>query len=75
MAYNAKNLLVDGGNRPIPQMFDRANDTYLPLEKMEYYGKSTDTKPLPNKTPVGATFMEVDTKNVYMNDGTTWSVI
>lgn len=40
---------------------------------MEYYGKSTDTKPTPDKT--GATFFEIDTTTVFMWDGTDWVVI
>ena len=40
---------------------------------MEYYGKSTDTKPTSAK--VGSTFFEIDTKTVYMWDGTNWVVI
>ncbi|MED3562247.1 hypothetical protein [Bacillus xiapuensis] len=75
MAYNNKQLLIDQDNRPIPQQYDQANDIYVPLLKMEYYGKSTSTKPSPSKTPIGATYMEVDTKNIYMNDGTTWSLL
>jgi hypothetical protein len=75
MGYNNKNLLTDNQNKPIPQEYDQANDIYVPLVKMEYYGKSADTKPLPSKTPIGATFMEIDTKDVYMNDGTVWELI
>jgi len=40
---------------------------------MEYYGKSTDTKPTDIK--VGATFFEIDTKEVYIFDGESWVVI
>ena len=40
---------------------------------MEYYGKSTDTKPTDAK--VGATFFEIDTKEVYIFDGESWVVI
>jgi len=40
---------------------------------MEYYGKSTDTKPTSAK--VGSTFFEIDTKTVHMWDGTNWVVI
>jgi len=40
---------------------------------MEYYGKSTDTKPTPDK--VGATFFEIDTTTVFMWDGSDWVVI
>ena len=40
---------------------------------MEYYGKSTDTKPIPDK--VGATFFEIDTTTVFVWDGTDWVVI
>jgi hypothetical protein len=75
MAFNNKQLLSDFTGRPIPQQFDQANDTYTPILKMEYYGKSTDVKPLPSKTPIGATYLEIDTKKVYLNDGTVWSVM
>jgi hypothetical protein len=74
MASNTKQLLTDSSGKPIPQMYDQVNDTYIPLIKMEYYGKSTDTKPSPPNTPKGATFLEIDTKNVYMNDGSSWVV-
>jgi hypothetical protein len=40
---------------------------------MEYYGKSTDAKPTPDK--VGSTFFEIDTVKVYMWDGADWVVI
>jgi hypothetical protein len=40
---------------------------------MELYGLSTDTKP--NNRVVGTTFFEVDTKNPYMWDGTTWELL
>jgi len=40
---------------------------------MEYYGKSTDTKPTDIK--VGATFFEIDTKEVYIFDGESWVMI
>jgi len=40
---------------------------------MEYYGKSTDMKPTSAKE--GSTFFEIDTKTVYMWDGTNWVVI
>lgn len=74
MAHNTKQLLQDAYGKIIGQMYDRANDTYVPLEKMEYYGLSTDTKPLPANTPKGATFLEMDTKVVYMNTSTSWVV-
>lgn len=75
MAYNSKKLLTDTDKKPVPQMYDRANDVFVPLEKMEYFGKSTETKPLPSKTPIGATYMETDTAKVYMCDGTIWRLI
>ena len=75
MSFNNKELLKDSQFKPIPQMYDQANDAYVPLVKMEYYGKSPDTNPSPSKTPIGATFMEVDTKDIYMNDGTLWELI
>jgi hypothetical protein len=41
---------------------------------MELYGKSTDTKPTTG-LKVGTSFFEIDTKTVYMWDGSTWVVI
>jgi len=40
---------------------------------MEYYGKSTDTKPTAG-VKIGSTFLEIDTKTVYIFDGTNWVV-
>lgn len=74
MAYHSKRMLKDADNKYIPQQFDQAKDEYEPLLKMEYYGLSTDTKPVPSVTPKGATFLEMDTKDVYINNGTTWVV-
>jgi hypothetical protein len=71
MAFNTKNLLTSADGHFIPQMYDAVNDTYVPLVQKEYYGKSTDTKPTTN-VPTGASFLEMDTKNVFMYDGTTW---
>lgn len=74
MAYNQKNLLTDVNGKPIPQMYDQPNDMFIPMKQMEYYGKSTDTKPANISTPIGATFLEIDTKNVYINDGSAWVI-
>lgn len=74
MAYNTRQLLMDLNNNPIPQQYDKANDSFVPLQKMEYYGKSTDIKPDSSLTPKGATYLELDTKTVYINDGSTWVV-
>lgn len=43
-------------------------------DAMSLYGKSTDTKPIAS-LEVGTTFFEIDTKTVYMWDGTSWVVI
>ena len=40
----------------------------------EYIGLSSDTKPTSNIT-VGSTFFETDTSNVYIFNGTAWSII
>lgn len=37
----------------------------------ELYGLSSDTKPTAN-IPAGSTFLETDTTNVYVFDGTAW---
>ena len=44
------------------------------IRDMEYYGKSTDTKPTANITK-GSTYFEIDTTKVYMWDGSGWVVI
>jgi hypothetical protein len=75
MAYNQKQLKSDSYGKPVPQMYNPVIDDFEVLTKMEFYGKSTDVKPTPATTPLGATFMEVDTKNVYMNDGSAWSLL
>ena len=38
----------------------------------EYYGLSSDTKPVAADTAVNATFDETDTGQLYTNNGTTW---
>jgi hypothetical protein len=75
MAHNTKPLQVDQFGKPIPQMYDQVNDTYVPLVKMEYFGLSTDTKPLAANTPKGATFFELDTKDAYICTGTSWGLL
>jgi hypothetical protein len=75
MAHNTKNLLTDANNKPIAQEYDQANDIYVPLVKMEYYGLSTDTKPLAANTPKGATFFEIDTTNAFMCTGMVWRLL
>lgn len=74
MSFNNKQLLTDVQSKPIPQMYDQADDTFVPLRQMEYYGKSIDNKPSPIATPKGATFLEIDTKVIYINDGVSWVV-
>ena len=38
----------------------------------QYYGLSTDTKPLATDTAINAIFEETDTRNQYINSGTAW---
>lgn len=38
----------------------------------QYYGLSTDTKPVPADTAIGATFEETDTGKKFYNSGTAW---
>jgi hypothetical protein len=40
---------------------------------MELYGKSTDTKPTTGIV-TGTTFLEIDTKTIYIWDGSSWVV-
>jgi len=50
-----------------------ATPVSLTGSNMEYYGKSTDTKPTAG-VKIGSTFLEIDTKQVYIFDGTNWVV-
>ena len=38
----------------------------------QYYGLSSDTKPVPADTAVNAVFEELDTSDQYINNGTSW---
>lgn len=40
---------------------------YININAHEYYGLSTDTKPM--DCPTGSAFLEMDTKQVYVFDG------
>jgi hypothetical protein len=64
----SKSILYDADGNPVDltKLVQKAN--------MEYYGKSTDTKPVVDVI-VGSTYFEIDTKRVYMWDGTSWVVI
>ncbi len=63
-----KIILYDVSGNPvdITKLVQKAN--------MEYYGKSTDSKPTEDVI-VGSTYFEIDTTAVSMWDGTTWVVI
>lgn len=52
---------------------DGSRNVQVTGSTMEYFGKSTDVKPTPEK--VGSTFFEIDTQVVSMWDGLTWVVI
>ena len=50
------------------------NNIYNKDTTRTYYGKSSETKPTSGVIK-GSTFFEIDTKTVYMYDGTNWVVI
>lgn len=70
MSYNQKKMLEDVAGDLIPQMFEPSIDEFVPLEKMEYYGRSTDSKP--SNVAKGASFLELDTGKLYFYDGNDW---
>lgn len=74
MPYNTKKILRDSERNPIPQVFNPVTDTFEPLTKKEFYGNSTDTKPI-NNIEKGSTFYEFDTEIAYIFNGTTWQVL
>jgi hypothetical protein len=73
MPYNSKELLKDATGRPIPQEYDQIADTFTPVTRKQFYGSSTDAKP--TKVDAGASFIEIDTKAVYIYDGARWEVL
>lgn len=73
MPYKDRELLKDLRGNPIPQEFDPVADVYKPLTRKNFYGYSTDTKPL--TADEGSTYYEYDTKKGYIFDGTTWVVL
>ena len=42
---------------------------------MEHYGATSDERPLANSVPVGATYMAVNTQDVWQSNGTDWVVM
>ena len=64
-------MAITGEKNPMPVV----GSVQLSGSNMEYFGKSTDTKPVNANVPVGATFFAIDTATAYMNDGTNWVVI
>lgn len=87
MAYNTKKIAGDQIGTPVPQYYNSTTDNYEVVQgsggssqvliagnKNEYFGKSTDVKPTSNIV-IGSTFFEIDTKNVYMFDGSVWEEI
>jgi hypothetical protein len=67
---------------PTPQYYNPVSDAWEKAEGMDgavfgndifdIRGKSTDTKP--TDRPVGATFFEEDTGDLYSWNGTTWTL-
>lgn len=82
--YTTAPILVNSNGDPIPQYLDITDKTDSPqgtfkpltnetIQKVQLTGSnvgySNDTKPTGKK---GETFLELDTLDVYVNDGTKW---
>lgn len=70
MQYTDKTMLTDKYGQLIPQGYDPNKDEFYPL-KMEHVGYAADTKPAGRK---GDEFLELDTKDLYIHDGSNWVV-
>lgn len=90
MAYNTKSIVKDVNQKPIPQYYNPATDSYEVLQGKNGANKvlATDerdlrgmaaNKPAPNTVPIGATYWSVDTDPhadlIEVSDGTSWVVI
>lgn len=73
MAYNTKETIKDAKGNPVPQIYDPSADAYKPLTKTEYFGNSSETKPI--NVDKGSTFYEFDTEKAYIFNGSTWQVL
>jgi hypothetical protein len=69
-----KRLIMDEDGRVLKVNSDGTITIKNGEPKMEYFGNSTSIKPEPNSIPIGATFLEIDTKEVFVNDGVQWVV-
>lgn len=72
MPFYTKGQKIDANGWKIEQHFDPSKDEYEVISKMEYYGRSTDAKPIGAK--LGAVFLEIDTKILYIYNGSNWEV-
>lgn len=52
MGYNTKNLLVDAGNKPIPQYYDEVNDQLFPLGHIYDSTLQNNASAIGNGTPL-----------------------
>jgi hypothetical protein len=73
MPYQNRRVKKDAERNPIPQQFDPVKDDFVPLTKKDFYGDSTESKPV--NVDKGSTFYEFDTGNAYIFTGSTWVVL
>ena len=79
MPWTQKQMLRDANGDLIPQYWDVAEQEFKPLTGSDgandvrvaggYVGYSNETKPTGKK---GETFLELDTLDVYIHDGSGW---
>ena len=63
-------FVVTGERNPYPVKVKNTDEQAIPVKLTgSYVGYSNDTKPTGKK---GETFLELDTLDVYVNDGTKW---
>jgi hypothetical protein len=73
MPYQTRQTKKDVNGNPIPQEFDPVKDDFIPLTVKEFYGNSTETKPM--NVDKGSTYYEFDTGNAYIFTGVSWVVL
>lgn len=83
MGYKDKTILTDKNGDPIPQIWDPALNNFTPYEGrvtlsgtiMEIYGATIANRPNANSVPIGATYMAVNSQEVWQSNGADWVVM
>lgn len=74
MSWASESILRNNGGDPIPQIWDEAQQKFVPYEIMNFYGATVANRPAANAVPAGAVYVSIDTREVWQSNGTNWRV-